>query len=218
MPRQPITEEKIHKLLTNLPIKGSLFLTTPVGQSDLHIVRTQECEYDILYALSYDSFFTLNDDDEDDLMRMTLPRSIFTDFIAEETKTFYSLNRLINHIFAIMNHKICKMCTTAFVGFSPEDTVCSSCFLDMNELKCHKNDALCIVCHDEGDELKNRVAMKTSCCSKVICLACRSKLKAQVTDGKYQTHCPNCRKSLPSLCQNTMFDNFKILNINDDDK
>lgn len=213
MPRQPITEEKIKKLLSNLPIKGSMFLTTPAGQSDLHIVRTEDCEYDVLYALSYDLFFTLNDED-DDLMRMTLPRSIHTDFIAEETKTFSSLERLTKHIFVIMNHKTCKMCTTAFLGFSPEDTVCSSCFLDMKELDCNITDALCIVCHDEGDELKNRVAMKTSCCSKVLCLACRSKLKSQVTNGKYQTHCPNCRQSLPSLCQNTMFDNFSILNIN----
>ena len=213
MPRQLITEEKIRKLLSNLPIQCPLFLTTPAGQSDLHIVRTEDCEYDVLYALSYDLFFTLNDED-DDLMRMTLPRSIHTDFIAEETKTFSSLERLTKHIFAIMNHKICKMCTTAFLGFSPEDCVCSSCFLDMKELDCNKSDALCIVCHDEGDELHNRVAMKTSCCSKVLCLTCRSKLKSQITDGKYKTNCPNCRQSLPSLCQNTMFDNFSILNIN----
>lgn len=216
MCRKPVSVEKLYEHLGKVPVKGSLFLATPNGQPDLHIMHVDENHYDVQYAQSYNAFFTLYDRDSE-LMQMTLPRSVFTDIVAAETNKFTSLCSLVNHVNIIMNNRKCQICFISFVGFSFDEAVCTSCYMDIcKEIECKTTDALCIVCHNEGEDLKDKVVMKTECCGKVLCITCRVKIKSQVIDSKYTIPCPACRQSLPkipTLCHDDMVKMYSILKL-----
>ena len=151
--------------------------------------------------------------EDDDPLHIILPRGEIMDIIADETKTFNCIERLAEFVFTLMTCKSCKICDIDFVGFSIDDMVCNSCYMKMKTKDFNKSDALCIVCHNEGDELDEKTVMTTPCCNKVLCLSCRSKIKPKVINSKIKIPCPTCRDALPELSHDTMLTNFSILNL-----
>lgn len=218
MSNQPVSEEKIKKLLSRLPVKEQMYFKIPnrmrncgvPNQADIHIFRVHTDIYVVSFGLCQDLFLPVEDDDP---LHIILPRGEIMDIIADETKTFNCIERLAEFVFTLMTCKSCKICDIDFVGFSIDDMVCNSCYMKMKTKDFNKSDALCIVCHNEGDELDEKSVMTTPCCNKVLCLSCRSKIKPKVINSKIKIPCPTCREALPELSHDTMLTNFSILNL-----
>lgn len=201
---------KVETLIQCLKIGDKIFFATPSGQPDMHVERLSESDYKCYYSTMNSAFFS---DVEDDEYSLPLTRSIHTDILADNSQMVIGFEKIVRHVHSIMNAKMCKLCNIAFSGISTECNVCPTCYLKCNQFHVTQDDAICIICHEEGCELSNKIVMKTKCCKKFICLSCRTSIRSQIVNDKYIIVCPQCRESLPAMTDDTIKTTFGNINI-----
>lgn len=202
-------ESKIESLIQFLKIGDVIFFSTPSGQPDLHIEKLSHNNYKCYYSTMNSAYFS---EIEEDDYSLPLTRSVHTDILSDYSQIISGIDRIVKHINSIMTSKMCKLCNTAFSGFSTEPKVCPTCYLKCKHFLVPQEDAICMVCHEEGTELFNKMVMKTKCCKKFICLTCRTSLRSQIVDDKYTVICPQCRECLPTMTDDNIKAFFGSLN------
>lgn len=209
MPTRPTTQqvsrERLERFFRTMPFGPTYFFRAPRGggKLDLHVCRAATTVYYVTYATSTTVLLESRTapDDENGSYDMVLVRNIKTDDCTAEPHIFKDASTLADHAFAMLTGKSCKTCHTYFAGSSPDEslTICATCYMECKDLPLSPPDAICVVCHDEGKEMEGRIAIKTPCCGKVLCMRCRYALKSTHRDGAYGEPCPNCRVIMRSI-------------------